>query len=358
MIASASGRESSSRASDVLKEQSHPRASIASGQWPYEPDNSCNGDFRSPAYSSEQPPAIMKEDMEAIDNEYNGSVSMSDGGSDDYEPVVISESGEASESESNGYEPDDGPVLEAKDGREDNGADDDYEPADEIQPLEVQHQSSYISPRYPLSESVEPGPIQQGLSESNSQSSAELPATDDTEDGLQLSEANTMTKPQGYLPPADEVARPVDVSQEHQATVTHFTPYESPLSIMKNFRFNPRFTDVVAGGYRSLTYSNKIDPKRPLCPNELAGGDCANPKCEEQHFRQMILPDDKILVEMSSASDFKQKEQRDQYLTGLKQVIAELRLRGEKRFEEVADELASYRRRFLANLDPDRTVLS
>jgi len=66
--------------------------------------------------------------------------------------------------------------------------------------------------------------------------------------------------------------------------------------------------------------------------------------------------DDKILVEMSSANDFKQKEQRDQFLTGLKQVIAELRTKGVKEFELVADELASYRRRFLANLE-DRTLL-
>ena len=78
--------------------------------------------------------------------------------------------------------------------------------------------------------------------------------------------------------------------QDHHATLTHFTPYESPLSILKSFRFNPRFTEVVAGGYRSLTYSNKIDPRRPLCPTEASGGICTDPKCEEQHFRQMTLP--------------------------------------------------------------------
>ncbi len=78
--------------------------------------------------------------------------------------------------------------------------------------------------------------------------------------------------------------------QEHHAPVTHFTPYESPLSILKSFRFNPRFTEVVAGGYRSLTYSNKIDSRCPLCPTEAGGGVCTDPKCEEQHFRQMALP--------------------------------------------------------------------
>ena len=49
---------------------------------------------------------------------------------------------------------------------------------------------------------------------------------------------------------------------------------------------------------------------------------------------------------MSSAKDFKDKEERDRFVTGLKQIIADLRSRGVKEFTMVANELAAYRRRF------------
>lgn len=49
---------------------------------------------------------------------------------------------------------------------------------------------------------------------------------------------------------------------------------------------------------------------------------------------------------MSSAKDFKDKEERDRFVAGLKQVIADLRSRGVKEFTMVANELAAYRRRF------------
>lgn len=51
---------------------------------------------------------------------------------------------------------------------------------------------------------------------------------------------------------------------------------------------------------------------------------------------------------MSSASDIKDKTQRDQYLVGLKQVIADLRQKEVKEFENVAQALSAYRRQFFA----------
>lgn len=56
--------------------------------------------------------------------------------------------------------------------------------------------------------------------------------------------------------------------------------------------------------------------------------------------------DDKILVQMSSASDIKDKGLRDEFLVGLKQVIADLRQKEVKEFESVANALSAYRRRF------------
>lgn len=66
-------------------------------------------------------------------------------------------------------------------------------------------------------------------------------------------------------------------------------------------------------------------------------------------FPLLLGADDKILVQMSSASDIKDKAQRDQYLVGLKQVIADLRQKEVKEFENVADALSEYRRQFFAD---------
>ena len=61
--------------------------------------------------------------------------------------------------------------------------------------------------------------------------------------------------------------------------------------------------------------------------------------------------DDKILVQMSSANDLKDKDQRDAYLLGLKKVIASLRGRGVKEFSEVANALSTYRREWMQARD-------
>ena len=51
---------------------------------------------------------------------------------------------------------------------------------------------------------------------------------------------------------------------------------------------------------------------------------------------------------MSSASDIRDKTVRDEFLVGLKQVIADLRQKEVKEFENVADALSIYRRQFFA----------
>ena len=58
---------------------------------------------------------------------------------------------------------------------------------------------------------------------------------------------------------------------------------------------------------------------------------------------------------MSSAPGM-DKEARNRYVNGLKSVIADLRSRGVKHFEQVASELAAYRRRFEAEQDPLLTL--
>lgn len=70
-----------------------------------------------------------------------------------------------------------------------------------------------------------------------------------------------------------------------------FLPYDSPLRYFHSYRFHPDFGKAVAGGLRSATYSNKIDAKQPLCPDEAAGKPCPRgPNCHFQHFAEMSAP--------------------------------------------------------------------
>jgi hypothetical protein len=68
-----------------------------------------------------------------------------------------------------------------------------------------------------------------------------------------------------------------------------FSPYISPLRFFKSYRYHPKFTDDVSGGYRSLSYSHNIDLVKPVCPYEAAGGVCNDNTCEFQHWRDMVL---------------------------------------------------------------------
>ena len=69
-----------------------------------------------------------------------------------------------------------------------------------------------------------------------------------------------------------------------------YMPYDSVLKNFRSFRFNPDFSNSVPGGFRSLTYSSKIDSGKVLCATEARGEVCQDPKCEDQHFSQMGLP--------------------------------------------------------------------
>ncbi|RAH62868.1 hypothetical protein BO85DRAFT_359557 [Aspergillus piperis CBS 112811] len=133
-----------------------------------------------------------------------------------------------------------------------------------------------------------------------------------------------------------------------------FSPYVSPLKNFKAYRYHPNFTENVSGGYRSLTYSHNIDPMRYLCPFESSGGVCNDRSCEFQHFRDMTLSDDKILVQMGSLREGKTPEEKDEYIAGLKQIINDMRRDKVKDFNTVATEIAAYRRRFLQ--DPSRVL--
>lgn len=76
---------------------------------------------------------------------------------------------------------------------------------------------------------------------------------------------------------------------------TSFVPYDSPLRYFRAYRFHPRYSDDVAGGLKSLTYSNRIDPKREMCPDELDGTECPRgDACQFQHFNSIVAPGESV----------------------------------------------------------------
>lgn len=67
----------------------------------------------------------------------------------------------------------------------------------------------------------------------------------------------------------------------------YYTPYESPLTMFHDYRYHPEYSNKVKGGFRSLTYSNKINTESTLCANELTNGACRDEECTDQHFADM-----------------------------------------------------------------------
>lgn len=75
------------------------------------------------------------------------------------------------------------------------------------------------------------------------------------------------------------------------APKTAFVPYDSPLRYFHAYRFHPEYSQSIPGGLRSLTYSNKIDVKQEVCPDELANQSCPRgSECVYQHFENMQAP--------------------------------------------------------------------
>ncbi|KAJ0416278.1 hypothetical protein BJY00DRAFT_236720 [Aspergillus carlsbadensis] len=146
----------------------------------------------------------------------------------------------------------------------------------------------------------------------------------------------------------------LDNIRSHEDTKHGFSSYVSLLRLFKSYRFHPNYSDNVTDGYRSLTYSHNIDPLKCLCPFESSGGVCNDRSCEFQHFRDMTLSDDKILVQMGSLREGKTPEECDKYIAGLKETINDMRRDKVKEFNTVAAEIAAYRRRFLQ--DPTRIL--
>lgn len=80
-------------------------------------------------------------------------------------------------------------------------------------------------------------------------------------------------------------------TDDESPSQTSFAPYESPLRYFHAFRFHPKYSDGVSGGLKSLTFSNRIDPNKEMCPDEWEGNDCPRGEaCQFQHLQNIVAP--------------------------------------------------------------------
>ncbi|KAL1842766.1 hypothetical protein VTJ49DRAFT_4251 [Mycothermus thermophilus] len=129
-------------------------------------------------------------------------------------------------------------------------------------------------------------------------------------------------------------------------------PYESPLRYFRDYRFHPEFQNTVAGGLKSLTYSNRMDPFKELCPYELGKHQCPE-NCEFQHFADMVPADDHILLELGNPDEF-EGEEKVRFIEGLREVLQKFKADKVKDFDVIARGIIEFRAKFLG--DPSRVL--
>jgi hypothetical protein len=154
------------------------------------------------------------------------------------------------------------------------------------------------------------------------------------------------------------------------------------LRYFRAYRFHPEYDQTVSGGLKSLTYSNRIDPRKELCPTELQGEPCSVDHCQFQHIDQLNAggestvsihthladriplppfppslladsfplppPDDQILLELGKADDYT-GEQKARFIQGLRELLQSFRTDKVKDFERIAHGIIEYRHKFLGD---------
>ncbi|KAI1417217.1 hypothetical protein F5Y13DRAFT_152288 [Hypoxylon sp. FL1857] len=134
---------------------------------------------------------------------------------------------------------------------------------------------------------------------------------------------------------------------EQRPQLEDLLSYRSPLGYFRAYRFHPKYFDEVAGGLKSMTYSSKIDPMRPVCPYALSGEQCPDGNnCEFQHFESMVLPDAEIITQLGSADMFA-GETRNRFIEGLKKVLNDLKANKVKDFDRITRAIVKHRQEFL-----------
>ncbi|KAI7473045.1 hypothetical protein KC351_g11309 [Hortaea werneckii] len=158
------------------------------------------------------------------------------------------------------------------------------------------------------------------------------------------------------LAPELQPTAPSSLSQEDTAegqknSRSHYTPYISPLACFRDYRFHPAYTDTVSGGYRSLTYSHRIDPWNAFCPFELQGGTCNDRSCGFQHFGNIGLSDTVLLQHLgTNRTPTRNPDEDRKWKEGLGSVIKQLRTTNQgKDANAIAAKIAEFRREFIGD---------
>merc|ERR1712070_1106840 len=158
------------------------------------------------------------------------------------------------------------------------------------------------------------------------------------------------------LAPEMQPTAPSSFSQEHTTegqmnSRSHYTPYISPLACFRDYRFHPAYTDTVSGGYRSLTYSHRIDPWNAFCPFELQGGTCNDRSCGFQHFGNIGLSDPVLLQLLgTNRTPTRNPDEDRKWKEGLGSVIKQLRTTNQgKDANAIAAKIAEFRREFIGD---------
>ncbi|KAI5795950.1 hypothetical protein FPQ18DRAFT_144791 [Pyronema domesticum] len=147
-------------------------------------------------------------------------------------------------------------------------------------------------------------------------------------------------------PPQQETA--IESADKAKTIPNVFTPYVSPLAIFKSFRHHPRFLEFNPSGYRSLRYSSRLDENKMMCRWELSSGVCNDNTCRDQHFREIVMQDDEILMELAE-NEGTNKDEEDEYAEGLRNTIMSFKETGVIDFAQVAMGISAFRRRFFGD---------
>ncbi|GAB1311604.1 Putative zinc-finger domain-containing protein [Madurella fahalii] len=122
-------------------------------------------------------------------------------------------------------------------------------------------------------------------------------------------------------------------------------PYKSALRYFHAYRFHADYLNSVAGGLKSLTYSNRIDPQKEFCPFELNGEQCAA-NCQFQHFSTISAPDDQILLELGNPDDYS-GEEKSRFIQGLRELLQRFKADKVKDFDTIARGIIDFRSEIL-----------
>lgn len=129
-------------------------------------------------------------------------------------------------------------------------------------------------------------------SDSDSNSSSDGEITSEAEANESISGIHTVQQDDNVaddLAPelqSASAAQPAPAADE-EVHPPEFTRYQSPLRMFKSYRYHPKFAEEIAGGFLSSTFSHQIDPDKPMCQFETAGGSCNDANCLNQHFRDL-----------------------------------------------------------------------